>query len=157
MYGHPNPSHRYHLWERIERIGTNRRGHPWFILGDFNELLSNNEKKGRRRRPEASFMDFRRMVRSCDFTDLKFSGNRFLWAGQRGQHFVTSCLDRTMANSEWHSLFPASETEFLELGESDHRPLVTFISSKIEERRGCFRFDRRLKQMEGFKDSVLRG
>jgi len=61
-----------------------------------------------------------------------------------------------MANAEWHNRFPASETEFLEFGESDHRPLVTYISDQIEERRGCFRYDSRLLHKDGFKEMVTR-
>ena len=95
------------------------------------------------------------MVRCCNFTDLKFTGNRFSWAGQRGDHYVTCCLDRTMANNIWHDLFPASETDFLEFGESDHRPLVTYISDHIEERRGSFRYDSRLTNKDGFRDTVI--
>jgi len=70
VYGHPNPSHRNNLWERLERLAVNRNGQPWFILGDFNELLGNHEKIGGRIRPEASFRHLRQMVRTCDFTDL---------------------------------------------------------------------------------------
>lgn len=33
-----------------------------------------------------------------------------------------------MANGAWFNEFPASETEFLEIGESDHKHLVTFMS-----------------------------
>lgn len=83
-------------------------------------------------------------------------GDKFSWAGQRGSHYVTACLDRTMANNEWHELFPASEIVFMEFGESDHRPLVTYISDQKEERRGQFQFDSRLLQREGFKDTVAR-
>lgn len=46
VYGPPNPSFRNHLWERIEILGINRRREPWILMGDFNELLSNEEKKG---------------------------------------------------------------------------------------------------------------
>ena len=157
VYGPPNPSFRNDLWERIERIGITRKNLPWIMMGDFNELLGNNEKRGGRIRPEASFQDFRRMVRTCDFTDLKIIGDRFSWAGRRGDHFVTCCLDRTMANTEWHNIYPSSETEFLELGESDHRPLVTYVSDSVEDRRGSFRYDNRLFHKDGFKDSVLQG
>jgi len=96
VYGPPNPSFRNDLWERLERIGINRRRKAWMILGDFNELLGNHEKEGGRQRPKASFQDFRRMIRNYDFTDLKSTGNRFFWAGKRGDHFVSCCLDRTM-------------------------------------------------------------
>lgn len=44
----------------------------------------------------------------------------------------------------------------MEFGESDHRPLVTYISDQKEERRGQFQFDSRLLQREGFKDIVAR-
>ena len=155
VYGHPNPSHRHHLWERLERLHTHRTGIPWLIMGDFNEIISNGEKRGGRPRTEASFQDFRRMIRSCNFSDLKSTGDRFSWAGKRGNHHVTCCLDRTMANSEWHTLFPESETEFLEFGESDHRPLVTQILAQKEERRGFFNYDSRLTHKEGFRDTVL--
>lgn len=71
VYGHPHPSFRNDLWERIERLGINRRNIPWLILGDFNDLLGNHEKIGGRIRPEISFQDFKRMVRQCEFTDLQ--------------------------------------------------------------------------------------
>lgn len=119
-------------------------------------MLSNSEKRGGRIRSEASFQDMRRMVRTCNFTDLKSIGDRFSWVGQRGDQFITSCLDRTMANNEWHSLFPAFKTEFLEFGESDHRPLVTYSSDFLEERRHIFRYDSRLTHKEGFRNSVLK-
>lgn len=47
VYGHPNPSLRNHLWERLERTHTIRKGSPWLIMGDFNEIMSNREKKKR--------------------------------------------------------------------------------------------------------------
>ncbi|CAA7047375.1 unnamed protein product [Microthlaspi erraticum] len=156
VYGHPEPSQRNNLWEKLERYSTTRR-EPWFIQGDFNEILGNDEKVGGRLRPEVSFRDFRRMVRTCDFTDLKSTGDRFSWAGQRGVHYVSCCLDRTMGNSEWHSRYPCSETLFLELGESDHRPLVTFISDTTEERRGVFMYDSRMRDKDGFQEAVIRG
>lgn len=157
VYGFPNPSNRNDLWEGLERIGTTRKGQPWRIMGDFNELLGNNEKRGGRIRSEASFVDMRRIVRNCNFTDLKSIGDRFYWAGQRGDHYVTCCLDRTMANNAWLNLFPASVTEFLEFGESDHRPLVTRISETEETKRGFFIYDSRMTHKDGFNDSMLKG
>lgn len=63
VYGNPNPNYRNHLWERLERTYTVRKDYPWIIMGDFNEIMSNSEKKGGggRVRTEASFQDMRRM------------------------------------------------------------------------------------------------
>ena len=157
VYGHPVSSLRHYTWERLDRWGINRRNKPWLLLGDWNEILGNHEKIGGRLRPAASFQTFRTLVRNLDLVDLKSVGNRFSWVGKRGDHHVQCCLDRTMANGEWLNDFPASETEFLEIGESDHRPLVTFVSHDIEEPRRLFRFDNRLCQKEGFKETISRG
>ncbi|KAF8092597.1 hypothetical protein N665_0410s0009, partial [Sinapis alba] len=157
LYGHPNQASRLQVWERIERIGLSRRNEAWILLGDFNEILGNHEKIGGRERPAVSFQDFRNLVRNNNLLDVKSIGNRFSWVGKCGSHTIQCCLDRTMANGEWFTEFPASETEFLELGESDHRPLVTFISHEKEEPRRIFRFDSRMTHKEGFYESVSRG
>ena len=157
VYGHPNLAFRHHTWERLTRIGTTRRNQPWFLLGDFNEILGNHEKAGGRLRPESSFHQFRQLMRTCDYTDLPTIGNRFSWVGQRGTHQVECCLDRTMATAEWFDIFPASQTEFLEIGESDHRPLITYISADREVPRRQFRFDSRMLDKDGFKALVFKG
>lgn len=157
VYGHPNPAYRRHTWERLERIGIMRRNQPWFLLGDWNEILGNHEKIGGRIRPPASFQDFRNLVRNNDLMDLKSIGNRFSWVGVRGTHHVQCCLDRTMANKVWLDVYPTSETEFLEIGESDHRPLVTYISADEVEPKRMFRFDSRLCPKDGFKETLIRG
>ncbi|KAG2266801.1 hypothetical protein Bca52824_073880 [Brassica carinata] len=157
VYGHPNHAYRHHTWEKLNRIGTTRRSQAWFALGDFNDILGNHEKDGGRTRPEASFQNFRCMMRTCGFEDLQSVGDRLSWVGQRGNHLVRCCLDRTMANNAWYDQFPASHTEYLEIGESDHRPMVTFISAEREEPRRFFRFDSRMINKEGFRDTVSRG
>lgn len=157
MYGHPNQSLRHHVWESLERLGLTRRSQPWFIHGDFNEILGNDEKIGGSLRPEASFQDFRMMIRHCDFTDIPSVGNRFSWAGQRGSHLVQCCLDLAMGTKEYFDLFPASFSEFLEMGESDHRPLVCHLLFERDVPRRVFRFDSRCLNKDGFKDTVYRG
>lgn len=148
---------RNHTWEKLTRLGLTRQNQTWFVLGDFNEILGNHEKDGGRIRPESSFTEFRSMMRTSDLVDLPAIGDRFSWVGQRGQHLVKCCLDRTMANSTWFGDYSASQTEYLEIGESDHRPLVTYIRSEAGEPRRTFRFDSRMIDKEGFQNTVQRG
>ena len=129
----------------------------WMALGDFNEILGNHEKSDERTRPESTFIDFRMMMRQCDFTDLPSVGNRFLWVGKRGTDVIQCCLDRVMANTHWFSEFPVSETLFLELGESDHRPLITYVSAQREKPRRSFCYDSRMCDKDGFQAAVTRG
>ena len=74
VYGYPEPSNRHLLWERLERISTTRHS-PWLLMGDFNEIRSNEEKRGGHSRPESSFRDFRKMITVCDLHDLKSFGD----------------------------------------------------------------------------------
>lgn len=45
VYGDPMVQNREIMWERLTRISTNRKA-PWFMIGDFNEITGNHEKRG---------------------------------------------------------------------------------------------------------------
>ncbi|XP_010506949.1 PREDICTED: uncharacterized protein LOC104783499 [Camelina sativa] len=125
------------------------RNGPWMSIGDFSEIKNNSEKRGGPSRPESSFTDFRRMIQVCDFQDLKHTRDPFSWMGKRYSHDVACCLDWTMVNSKWIAKFPASQAEFLELIESDHRPVITTITNDFSPRKGHFYFDSRMVNREG--------
>ena len=46
VYGDPVINYRENVWERLTRMSLNRSG-AWLMLGDFNEITSNLEKKRR--------------------------------------------------------------------------------------------------------------
>jgi len=62
-----------------------------------------------------------------------------------------------MANGAWFDMFSAATTEFLEINESHHRPLVYFLTNQVDVPRKTFRFDNRMCGKDGFRDSVMRG
>jgi len=153
VYGHPNQTYQHLVWERLERTATQRTG-PWMAIGDFNEIRGNHEKRGGNPRPESSFIDFRKMLPVCDFQDLKHLSDPFSWVGKRHSHDVACCLDRSLVNIEWLTQFPASHMEFLELIESDHRPIITTITSDFEQQHNQFCFDGRVVDRDGFSDAI---
>ena len=48
VYGDPVVEYRDNVWECLTRMSLTRTG-PWLMLGDFNEITSNREKKGGRK------------------------------------------------------------------------------------------------------------
>ena len=46
----------------------------WLCLGDFNEILSMNEKFGGANRPQQQMDSFREIVNYCGFHDLGYCG-----------------------------------------------------------------------------------
>ena len=71
--------YRENVWERLLRISSNRTG-VWLLMGDFNEITSNLEKKGGKKRPDSSFLPFKNMLAGCGMIEFQFMGNSFSWA-----------------------------------------------------------------------------
>ncbi|KAG2331652.1 hypothetical protein Bca52824_002832 [Brassica carinata] len=142
------------VWDRLVMMGL-ARDEAWILAGDFNELLSNEEKSGGATRSDSSFWDFRNMVQNCKLREIRHTGNCLSWGGWREKVWVQCRLDRSFGNSEWFSLFPKSSMEYLELWASDHRPIrINFALEKEDSRKGRFFFDKRMLSREGFEDMV---
>lgn len=93
------------------------------MVGDFNELMSNEEKEGGVVRPESSFWDFRNMAENCKLKEVRFTGNMLSWGGKMDNVWVKCQLDRSFGNNEWFTLFPRASMEYLEMWTPDHRPI----------------------------------
>lgn len=102
---------------------------PWFLTGDFNEIVDNTEKCGGPVRAEGTFVNFRSFLSSNGLFDLKYSGPFLSWRGQRHSHLVRCRLDRAISNSVWAELFPACRSQYLKFEGSDHRPLLSFLNT----------------------------
>ena len=50
---------------------------PWFCCGDFNKILSMNEKVGGAHHPQSQMEGFRQVVNSYCFQDLEYCGLDF--------------------------------------------------------------------------------
>ena len=129
VYGNPVIECREYVWERLTRMSLGRRG-AWFMIWDFNEIKNNGEKKGGRKRQEASFIPFRTMLANCGIIDFPFKGNPMSWVGFRSSGKVQCRLDRAVGNEEWHHLFSHTNVGYLKLWGSDHRPILARIQSR---------------------------
>ncbi|CAE6215539.1 unnamed protein product [Arabidopsis arenosa] len=97
---------------------------------------------------DGSFVDIRSFMAQCDLFDLRHSGNFLSWRGKRHDHLVHCRLDIAMANGAWSEVYPHSHSEYLRFEGSDHRPLLTILDLTKKQKKGIFRYDRRLKENE---------
>ena len=57
VYGEPDHSKRIAVWNTLADLHPNAN-EAWFLTGDFNEIVDNNEKSGGPERSEGSFCAF---------------------------------------------------------------------------------------------------
>ena len=92
---------------------------PWLCAGDFNEVLTENEKLGGVPRNRVQIENFREALDFCGLDDFGFRGSLFTWCNKRnGIDSVQKRLDR--GNFDWNQLFPRAIVNHLKFWYSDH-------------------------------------
>lgn len=94
VYGVPEVARRHRTWDFMRRL-SEESTMPWFIGGDFNEVLKDGEKVGGNNRALWQMTGFNSALMNCDLTDLGFEGYPFTWSNGRAHPNTVRCrLDR---------------------------------------------------------------
>lgn len=110
---------------------------PWQIVGDFNCILSPEDRLGGRPFADTSSV---RALQSLVFRqglfDLGFHGPAHTWCNNRALgRRISSRIDRSFGNSAFLDLFPNCSLQHLVRTGSDHNPLY-FKSAGIPRHSG---------------------
>ncbi|CAN0899756.1 hypothetical protein LINGRAHAP2_LOCUS20455 [Linum grandiflorum] len=123
-YGYPHRDQRRASWELLKTIAR-PPNEAWCCMGDYNDLLSNSEKKGRREHPQSLMDGFRQAVVECGLVDLPLEGYPYTWVRSKGKSgCVEEKLDRAMVNRAWSMAFPGARLCNLLAPLSDHSPIL---------------------------------
>ena len=94
FYGHPERTMCSHSWNLLRHLHA-LRARPWLVLGDFNEIISLEEKWGGDDRNFHQMNAFREVLLDCSLQDLGYTGADFTWTnGQYDGGLVRVRLDR---------------------------------------------------------------
>lgn len=117
---------------------------PWVCLGDFNEVLRQDEHDGIGQRCQAQMQGFRDAVDVCGLIDLGFQGRKWTFEKKvAGCMFTRVRLDRALASDEWSSLFPTATVEHLTAATSDHSPILLKLEATAmnQKKEKLFRYE----------------
>ncbi|XP_026384244.1 uncharacterized protein LOC113279794 [Papaver somniferum] len=107
------------LWSTLEEI--NNLNKPWLILGDFNAVLSIEEKKGGRSPLRVAMLEFNSCVHNCELIQAPKTGLEYSWCNNRVRSKRIVCnLDRTFYNTKWLEKNPSWGYKVGVRGVSDH-------------------------------------
>ena len=140
------------FWEELGSVKGSWEG-PWCIGGDFNMVLSPNERnKGGRF--SHSMRRFLEVMNELGLRDLPLQGGPFTW--RRGlNNQCMSRLDRFLVTADWESRFSNAIQSTLSRPVSDHCP-VLLDNEGINSGPMPFRIEIMWLKFDGFKD-LLRG
>lgn len=94
------------------------------ITGDFNNILSDDDKRGGVAYPTWLKNGFRSAIDDSGLVEIALEGHMFTWAKNHGPHgWVEEHLDRAFATSAWWHLFPQAKLINLLATVSDHSPI----------------------------------
>jgi ribonuclease HI len=131
IYASPRRSERRILWENLKII-AGLHNMPWVMLGDFNDILSCDEKWGGNRPSNSRMFEFKTCLNACNMIDLGFSGPKFTWSNCHDvSSLIMERLDRALANSDWRILFPEATVSHLTRTHSDHCPFLLTLCPAI--------------------------
>ena len=120
FYGYSETHLRNESWNLLSFL-NNQFSLPWFCCGDFNEILSVNEKLGGTLRSQHQMEGFRQAVNRCGFQDLGYCGSDFTWCNmQEGANRIYLRLDRAFATPDWINQFMNTKVHHLTESTSDH-------------------------------------
>ena len=128
IYASPRLAERKILWANLSQVAL-LHNLPWLLLGDFNEILCENDKLGGRQINLNRALEFKSCMDDCNFLDLGFSGPKFTWSNRRQiSDLILERIDRCFANPAWRTLYPEASVTHLPRVFSDHYPVLLELS-----------------------------
>ena len=76
FYGQPDWSRHHETWSLLWHLHS-RYSMPWICIGDYNEILSSEEKQGRLPKSHTFMQAFKTALLHCNLIDLRYVGNIF--------------------------------------------------------------------------------
>jgi hypothetical protein len=87
------------LWNLLRALSI-RSNLPWVCIGDFNDLLQLEDKKGDNPHLLSLLQGFRNIVEDCNLIDISLMGYPFTWERGRGTPAqVQKRLDRALCTN----------------------------------------------------------
>ncbi|XP_020272510.1 uncharacterized protein LOC109847689 [Asparagus officinalis] len=140
VYASNQRENRKRLWQDLLEIKQNVNC-PWLVGGDFNAIISAEEKMGGAPISDADTEDFQNFISSSQLLHIKSIGCFYTWNNKQDTNTrVWSRIDRILINDKWLHHYTTSQVEFLVLMCSDHSPALVSVGEEDFQGKKPFKF-----------------
>lgn len=123
----PESNQRQRTWHLIRHLHL-ESPIPWFLGGDFNEILSNSEKTGGILRGPRHMNAFNSTLIESSLVDMGYEGFPYTWSNGRIHFNTVRCrLDRVRTENGALTLFPSAHITHIDQPGSNHIPICFSI------------------------------
>ncbi|XVF21028.1 hypothetical protein REPUB_Repub12eG0055200 [Reevesia pubescens] len=101
VYASPIPVVREMFWQFMKEF--DHLDHtPWLLVGDFNQILTHDEKQGGGRESVRRMTQFLEVMQCRNWIDLGANGCQFTWTNNHPlPRLIKKRLDRALCNVDW--------------------------------------------------------
>ncbi|XP_031099874.1 uncharacterized protein LOC116004082 [Ipomoea triloba] len=157
FYGFPERGRRSESWDLLRSL-AGRSPLPWVVLGDFNDLLFQYEKRGGNPHPDSLLRGFGEAVADCGLSQLSMHGHPFTWQRGKGTtDWLEERLDKVLAREDWCDALPCATVTNILTRTSDHSALylgIKDVRPRHHRARRRFRFEMAWLHDEGCRHQV---
>ncbi|XP_019167808.1 PREDICTED: uncharacterized protein LOC109163513 [Ipomoea nil] len=102
-YGYPEGHRQREAWRMLRQLAGESLL-PWVIMGDYNDLMYQADKRGHAPHPPWQINSFRETIADCGLREMPFDGAQLTWTRSRGRpNMVQEKLDRIFVSHELFS------------------------------------------------------
>ncbi|XP_019167308.1 PREDICTED: uncharacterized protein LOC109163041 [Ipomoea nil] len=139
-YGYPERTRRTESWDLLKQLATQSEL-PWVVIGDFNDLLYQYEKRGGNPHPNSLLRGFGETMDQCGLAQLPMSGNQFTWQTGKGTPgWIQEKLDKVLVTNRWRDIVNGATVANQWTRRSDHSAIFMGIRQYGGRRAGGRRF-----------------
>jgi len=143
VYGPQGSQDKDKFLERLELIKSLTNTPNWIIGGDFNMILTLEEKTGGNKRLEQDSGKFKALIDHLKLIDIETSNGIYTWSNRRSGHQHIACrLDRFLVTEELMETGSDLDSLILPKAGSDHWPLALQLSLGEPPKFKPFRFEK---------------
>ncbi|XP_058746338.1 uncharacterized protein LOC131619235 [Vicia villosa] len=133
------------LWKRIEALSMNVNS-LWIVIGDFNNVLTSQDRIGGNNVTEAEYKDLANMMQITGLFEARTAGSHFTWSNKQTKNAIYSRIDRLIGNVQWFQQLLDVTVEVLLPNISDHAPLK--VTMQKMEGTTMFKLWAKLKNLQ---------